>query len=465
MDNQGMPNQNANRSFCGKCGVLIPAESRFCPSCGQPIEPAPAYPIEPPPVYPDQPAVPYQTAQNYPVQQQYPGYPQYVKPPRKTHLALTLGAAFGLIAVASIAVIFFLTTQNRGKDNPKVTIPTTIATTTQATTTSQPTTQDAKTDEQSSIVSKGVNLDDLGNITNGQYFFDDGQNQFYSSFDGNSAAHIYRTLKSSQQTTAIFDGFGWSLVEYKDWLYFSGNQGTVIDGTYNIFRMKLDGSQIEKINTGYCYGMSIFQNHLYYIKKSSSSSADYTICRSGLDGRDEQVLITDFNGYSVIFENMLYYCSKNGTYYRAQLDGTKSIVVLTDSVKMAIIGNGKIIYTDANGNINLADIDGKNPRLIRAAGTMPIWSLNSQKDTIFYTVYDPTMVEGTSAYTYELYRISFDGTGNQMIYNSLSYGTYINIVDDKVYTLDYAIDAANGTMPAITKSMNLTGEGVTDLYR
>ncbi|HBP38329.1 MAG TPA: hypothetical protein DD640_06240, partial [Clostridiales bacterium] len=348
-----------------------------------------------------------------------------------------------------------------GKDDPQSTTTAASAATTQLKTTETT----AAEDDQSSKVSLGVNLDDLGNIINGQYFFDDGQHQFYSSFDANCAAHIYKTDKATQTTVSIFDGFGWSLVVRDGWLYFSGNAGATIDGTYNLFRMKLDGSSLEKIYDGFSYGMSLYNNKLYYISKSSYEAEDYAICRSNTDGSARETLVTDFNGYCIIYENMLYYTGQDGTFYRANPDGSQSVAILADKINYAIIGNGKLIYTDTSGNIKIAGIDGQDSQLVLAAGSLPVYSLNSSKDTIFYTVYDPTMDSSRYAYAYELYRIQFDGSGNQKIYQEYSYGTFINVVNGKVFTLDYAIDLATGNMPAIARSMDFSGGGVTDLPR
>jgi hypothetical protein len=102
---------------------------------------------------------------------------------------------------------------------------------------------------------------------------------------------------------------------------------------------------------------------------------------------------------------------------------------------------------------------------IRAAGSLPIYSLNSMKDKIVYTVYDPAGVSDRYAYAYQLYRINFDGTGDQKIYEGVSYGTYINVVNNKVLTMDYAIDLDSGLMPAVARQMNFDGSGVTDLPR
>jgi energy-coupling factor transporter transmembrane protein EcfT len=318
--------------------------------------------------------------------------------------------------------------------------------------------------DSSSVVSLGVNRDDLGNIMNGQYYFDDGKNKYYSTFDNNNLPHIYK-IDSSGEAKTIFDGFGWSLVVYEDWLYFSGNTGAAIDGTYNLFRIKTDGNKLEKINTALCYNMSFYDKWLYYIKKDSYNSTSYSFCRSDLDGKNEEVIIDSGGNCGIVYNNKIYYLDNNGMCMSTNPDGSNKVNVLTNSIKFFIIGNGSIIYLDTDSNIMTADIDGKNAKLVKKAGPNPPYTINSYKNTIFYTEYNTTAVEGRSAYQYDLKSIQFDGAKDKKIYTGISYGFYINIINDKVYVLDYAVDTASGKMIAVSKNMGLDGSNLKSLPR
>lgn len=322
----------------------------------------------------------------------------------------------------------------------------------------------AKDEDRSSLVSAGVNLDDLGNIINGQYYFINGNDRYYSSFDERSMPHIYKA-DSSGNAEAIFDGFGWSLVVYNDWLYFSGNEGTYIDGSYNLFRMKKDGSNLEKINTGFCYGMSFYNEWLYYIKTSSIGAGDYSFWRSALDGSGEETVVAKGGFCGVVFENRIYYLDSGYILNSAATDGTDAKTVISEQMKNFVIGNGKIVYTDSSNNIKTADTDGKNIKVIREAGTEALYTLNSFRDEIYYTSYENTDSSYSFAYPYKLNTIGFDGSGDRNIYSGISYGIYINILDDGIYVLDYAPDASSGILTAITRRMDFNGNGVTELMR
>ena len=424
-------------AFCPNCGNRLRPDSRFCGSCGQPMSS----------MTPDH-------------VQQYTGSQASSIPvkPVKSKKPLILGLSAVGVVLAAVIIIAGLGGANGKNKDPENTTRQTTSSTTQETAAAVPT-------EDSSVMSRGVNLDDLGNIMNGQYFFDDGERQFYSSFDESSAAHIYVKDKSTNTTKAIFDGFGWSLTLYDGWLYFSGNQGAAIDGSYNLFRIRPDGSSVERINNAYCFGMSVYKNALYYIARTDMNASTYSICRSNLDGGGEEILVADFSGYCIIYENYLYYAGSDGTLYKANPDSTGAVALISGTVRQFIVGNGKLIYADFSSNIYTADIDGQNSTLIHAAGSVPVYSLNSSKDVIFYTILDQAKPADHYAYAYELHRIGFNGNDDQLIYSSASYGTYINIVNDKVFVLDYATDKSTGIMSAVAYEMGINGGGVTALSR
>lgn len=311
----------------------------------------------------------------------------------------------------------------------------------------------------SSQVSAGVNMDDLGNIMNGQYYFDDGKQIFYSTFNEVGDSHIY--MQQNGTTIAIFDGFGWSFALKDGYLYFSGNEGTKIDGTYNLYRMKISDGSYQKINTSYCFNMFFYKDFLYYTKEVSDGK--YAVYRSNLDGTNETKVI-DSSYVSIIYENKLYYLLED-VIYQAEPDGNNSKVVLNDKVDEFIIGQGKIIYLDTDNNIKYADITGTNINTVRAASSTKAYKINSYKDTVYYINYSDTYLSDRRAYPYSIYSIKLNGTEDKKIYDGVSWGYYVNIVRDKVYVLDYAQDLTINKFVAITSNMNLDGSNVTRLYR
>ena len=69
------------------------------------------------------------------------------------------------------------------------------------------------------------------------------------------------------------------------------------------------------------------------------------------------------------------------------------------------------------------------------------------------------------AYNYKIYKIDFDGQNNMLVYDGVSWGFYVNILNDKVFVLDYVWDLNASTQVAITKNMSLEGTGLIVLPR
>lgn len=319
---------------------------------------------------------------------------------------------------------------------------------------------------ESSLVSKGVKQDDLGNIANGQYYFDDGTNQYYSSFDKSSVAHIYKTNIKEGTTEIIFDGFGWSFIINDGWLYFSGNAGAAIDGSYNLYRIKPDGSNLELLNDTFCYSMHFYDKWLYYIKKTSWDAPTSDIYRSSLNGENEELLVSDIKGQGIIYNKKLYFLGSDSLIYVANPDGKDKKQIISENVIAYVIGQEKIIFVDSSYNIKTAKTDGSDIKIVKNTDGKAISNVNSYNDTIFYVKYDSNLFDNAKyAYPYELYSIKFDGTNDKKIYESYSWGFYINAVKDKIYVLDYATDSTTQIITAVTKNMNFDGSELIELYR
>lgn len=309
----------------------------------------------------------------------------------------------------------------------------------------------------SAIVSLGVRSSDLGNILNGQYYFATDKYVFYSCFDENDKAHIYSVKKDGTDLKPIFDGFGWSLVVIDDWLYFSGNQGTAIDGSYHLFRMKLDGSQVEKINDKYSYGMLLYGDYLYYVQSSSTSEGTMSINRSSLNGENKQMLFP--NGLSpLVYKDKLYYYDNQGNMYRTKPDGTEPQVLLTGVVKTYVLSGEKIVYNDNNHNIYICDLDGKNNTLIRSSTGKPLNNVNAYNGRVFFSEYDTDFNYTLYGYEYTIKSCKMDGSDEKTVFSSVSYGIYMNLVNNKLMLLDYVMNPESSVMVAIIKVMDLNGD-------
>lgn len=316
----------------------------------------------------------------------------------------------------------------------------------------------------SSIVSKGVNTDDLGNIVNGQFYFVDGNTAFYSTFDISGSTHVYSRNLNTGDTKKIFDGFGWSFVVYNGWLYFSGNPGEKIDATYKLYRIKTDGSNLEMLNSNYTYNMYFYKGYIYYMRQADQDSEIATICRANLDGTNEEVIVQNTGYQSIIYENKLYYIDSSKYLNIADPDGKNSKQLFSEVVNQFVIGQGKILFVDSNSNIKKVNPDGSNIIVIRASDGNTVSRINSYKNKLFYSKYGEYATD-RMAYNYSIYSIDMSDGSDVLVYSGVSAGLWNNIVDGKLYVLDYAQDLSINKYIAITRNMDLNGVGVTDLYR
>ena len=436
------------KRFCAKCGTKINEGARFCPSCGADSQR--------PAVGPNAQSI--KTQAKTPVPQTRPYASQNAgmkggKAKRKTPVGTI--ALVSVLVVGAIIGVAVLGKNFLGKKPD----PTTASNATTTTAAALPTVL-----TNSAIVSAGVDMSDLGNITNGQYYFATDKKVFYSDYDTNDTAHIYSANKDGTGLKTIFDGFGWSLVVFDDWLYFSGNQGKEIDGTYNIFRVKLDGSQLQKLNNEYSYGMFFYNNYLYYMKRNPDYQDKMSICRSSLDGKNEEVLFP-FGNSPLVFENQLYYFDNQGNMFRTKPDGKDPQVLLTAAVKAYVLSDEKIVYVDYNNSINTCDLDGKNNKTVVSSNTLPILNVNAYDGRIYYSEYEEDFDYTAYGWNYTIKSCKMDGSDKKSVFSGVSYGIYMNLVNNKLMLMDYVRDPSSQIMNAVIKVMNLDGSNQSTLAR
>ncbi len=423
-----------DKRFCSNCGSEIEPGLRFCSNCGADTQP----------VVPHQQAQPVQPAQPY---QPYQPAQMYYQPKKKSPAALIIiivVLALGILITGAIFLIKYLKLRNPGPGD------------TSELTSSANVSSVIANPPETAVVSTGVRVSDLGNILNGQYYFATDDKIFYSSFDVNDQAHIYSANRDGGNLQVIFDGFGWSLVVIDDWLYFSGNQGAAIDGTYNIFRMKFDGSQIERLNDKYSYGMFLYDTYLYYMTSSDDDPNQMSVCRSALDGSNKEVIFPH-GVLPLVYKNKLFYIDYQGNMYRTEPDGTAPEVLLTAAVKTYVLSGEKIIYNDPNDNIYVCDLDGGNNTLIRGTSGIPINSVNAYNGRIFFSEYDTEFNYTAYGYNYTVKSCNMDGSDEREVFSSVSYGIYMNLVDDKLMMMDYTMSSTTSVMNAVVKVMNFDG--------
>lgn len=430
--------------FCKNCQKSVAVGERYCPFCGTDLLISQSDPSEKKAIPIKQEQEPLTIVNN--IDNKTVKKPN-LKSSKSTNILIGILIIIGAIVIG-ITVYSFINEKNDPSGNPD--------TLTSA--------EYAEDHTNSAVVSLGVNPLDIGNIMSGQYYFSTDDNIFYSSFDESDKAHIYAANKDGTDQRVIFDGFGWSLVVIDDWLYFSGNQGEAIDGSYNIFRIKFDGSQVEKVNDRYSYGMFFYDNYLYFMRENDDHQTSTSICRSSLDGQNEEILF-EFGKYPVIYNSKLYYFDNSGNMFSTNPDGTDPNVLLQAVVKAYVISEDKIVYLDNDNNIYTCDLDGKNNTLIREATDAPINNINAYNGRVFFSEYNPDFNYSSYGYDYNIKSCNMDGSDEKAVFSSVSYGIYMNLVNNVLMLMDYNMNQSTGIMSATIKAMDFDGNNIRVLPR
>jgi hypothetical protein len=302
-----------------------------------------------------------------------------------------------------------------------------------------------------------------GNIMNGNFYISDGQFEYYSSFNDQANSHIYRCNTSENSTESIFEGFGWNLNLAKDYLYFTGNNGPVIDGTYNIIRISLETWEPEVINTGCCGNMFIYNTFIYYVKFASYDSHDYSIYRLNLDGTNE-TLIAEGSFNALVYCDQLYFIDPDKNICRAELDGTDRKPIVSDRVSNFIIANQKIIYANTKNRIYMCNPDGSDLTGITSCNDKTRVKLNALNERLYIAEYN-TETNAEGSYKYTISSILYDGSDKKTVYNGVSKSVYFLVNENGVVVYDYNFDALSGHSLAVTRVVKLDGGGATDLPR
>lgn len=319
----------------------------------------------------------------------------------------------------------------------------------------------------SSLVSLGVEEINTGNSINSQFYFEALDYIFYVGHDPtNGQAHIYQRNKKTNELTTIFDGFGWSLIAYDDWLYFTGNYGTTIDNTYNLYRMRFDGSNVQLLNDKYTGFVNIFEDKLYYLEQREDFTSTYRVKRCNLDGSGAEIL-GEAGMYPIVYKGHYYFTDPSGNMLRYNLDKTNPKVISGEAnIKFYNFTDDYLIYVDMNQNVVKANPDGSNPLVIWENRGKHLMGLNTYGGRIFFAEYDTENFDfDYYGYYYDLVSIDFYGKDEKILHSGCSYGMYINVNKDGVLSFEYNTGGSGKTLYTYIVQISFDGKTVRILDR
>lgn len=201
---------------------------------------------------------------------------------------------------------------------------------------------------------------------------------------------------------------------------------------------------------------------IFYSSFDTSDKAH--IYAANRDGGNLHSIFDGFGWSLVVIDDWLYYFDNQGNMFRTSPDGTDPQVLLTATVKIYVLSGEKIVYLDLSDNIHVCELDGSNDTVVRSKSSASISNVNSYNGKIFFAEYgdfDYTY----NGYNYTIKSCNMDGSNEQTVFSSVSYGIYMNIVNDRLMLMDYTAGSAAGSMKAVVKVMALDGSNQGELTR
>ncbi|HOM02744.1 MAG TPA: DUF5050 domain-containing protein [Acetivibrio sp.] len=198
------------------------------------------------------------------------------------------------------------------------------------------------------------------------------------------------------------------------WLYFS-NAGS----DFNIFKVKLDGSDLQRINHDESWFLNVCGNWIYYTDPNNNDN----IFRIDLEGNGKTQINTDRSWDITVSGDWIYYINESDGYklYKIKIDGTEKTKLNNDFTHSLFIKDDWLYYSNKSdgGKIYKINTMGKGrTRIINDEASY----INVYGDYIFYC---------NKSDGFKLYRASIDGRSKNKLNDDISYN--INASNGWVY--------------------------------
>lgn len=284
----------------------------------------------------------------------------------------------------------------------------------------------------------------IGNIRNYGYAAKQGNWIYYlAPNEDSSQVGIFKVKNNGKDKQELFmtDMDIVSINVYKNYIYFIGvsseaySEEDELDN--KIYRMKLDGSNLEAINDNEfndnCYEIYVINNEIYYI------GVDAEICKMDLDGSNKSIVKDNDTGYLGITEKYIIYNvaeSEDATDYVTyimNIDGTDPRPIIKDTRLYSVnIEGNYVYYTDSEKKIYRTRIDSNEEELVFDTEA---YNLNTSEGYAYYLNYLDAENED---YTVCIFRIKLDGTSEspEKIKELETYSSFIDVVGKWVIYMD-----------------------------
>ncbi|NMM64745.1 DUF5050 domain-containing protein [Clostridium sp. P21] len=189
------------------------------------------------------------------------------------------------------------------------------------------------------INKNGTGKESIGNA-HGMYLFVKDNWLYYANLDDGSKIYKMGTDGSSKQLLCEDSAENYMNV-VGDWIYYCDNENN------NLYRIKLDGSEKQKLNNAKTRNISIAGNYIYYTAMDENDNG--LLYKMKLDGSESKMLSdVDCSTALEVHDDYIYCCGFNSNgIYRIKTDGTgyEQISKNKSVISLYVAGNW-IYYVD-----------------------------------------------------------------------------------------------------------------------
>jgi hypothetical protein len=257
----------------------------------------------------------------------------------------------------------------------------------------------------------------VGNITNLGHLVKSGDWLFYPVANDNNS--MYRMHLDGTELEKLNDDSSQNFNAVGDWIYYRN----LSDAGY-IYKMRTNGEEIERLDSGDGDDLSVIDGWIYYINKKDNE----TIYKIRTNGTERTKLNNDKSNELNVVDGWIYYSNKNAEDYhdytlcKIRVDGSEKTVICDDTCYGINVVDGWVYYCNVNDNQAMYKIriDGSERQMITDDSVNEY--LNVDGEWIYYV---------NKSDNNFLYKIKINGSEKQMVIDEPCVCIYI--IDDWIY--------------------------------
>ncbi|WP_265444533.1 DUF5050 domain-containing protein [Acetivibrio straminisolvens] len=274
-----------------------------------------------------------------------------------------------------------------------------------------------------------------GNILNGGLVCTQGSWLYFSN--AGSDFNIYKVKFDGSDLQKVNNDESWFLNVCGNWIYY-----TDPNNNDNIFRIDLEGNGKTQLNNDRSWDMTVSGDWIYYINESDG----YKLYKIKTDGTEKTKLNNDFTHSLFIKDDWIYYSNKSdgGKIYRINTMGKGRTRIASDEASYINVYGDYIFYCNKSDGFKLykASIDGRSKNKLNDDIS---YNINVSNGWVYYC----NKSDGGS-----IYRIRTEGTDKTKLNNENS--EFINLANEHIY---YSSKTTGGKL----YSMSLGGSNRTKI--